>query len=138
MFSSVNSHCLVIVSWLLQRGVREKLKIRYNTALGVIFGVKKYATELLKVVERKDIQINFKRSMVEVDAVNSTAIFDVLEEERQESYKVSLFLGVDNGRKRTSPTFLSPSPLPLCFHFTSSRVFLFLLPCINVCLYVCI
>ena len=33
----------------LQNGVREKGKVIYNTALGVIFGVKKYAEELLKV-----------------------------------------------------------------------------------------
>ena len=65
------------------------MKVRYNTALGVIFGVKKYAAKLLKVIERKDIELNYKRNMVEVDAVNKTAIFDVLEEDRQESYKVS-------------------------------------------------
>ena len=69
--------------------MRSDTKILYNTALGVIFGVKKYADELLKVVERKDIQINFKRNMVEVDAVNRQAVFEVLEEDRTETFPVS-------------------------------------------------
>lgn len=61
----------------------------YNTALGVIFGVKKYADELLKVVDRKEIQLNFKRNLIEVDAVNRQAIFEVLEENRTETFPVS-------------------------------------------------
>ena len=40
-----------------QHGVREGSTISYNTSLGVIFGVKKYAQRLLKVVERKGIQV---------------------------------------------------------------------------------
>ncbi len=65
------------------------MNIWYNTALGVIFGVKKYATELLKVVEKKSIEVNYKRNLVEVDATSKTAIFDVLEENKQEAYKVT-------------------------------------------------
>lgn len=62
----------------------------YNTALGVIFGVKKYADELLKVVDRKDIQVNFKRNLLEVDAVTKQAIFEVLEENRTETFPVGV------------------------------------------------
>lgn len=62
----------------------------YNTALGVIFGVKKYADELLKVVDRKGIQLNFKRNLIEVDAVNRQAIFEVLEENRTETFPASV------------------------------------------------
>ena len=72
-----------------QEGVRENATIMYNTALGVIFGVKKYANELLKVVERKGIQVNYKTNLVEVDAVNRQAIFEVLEQDRQETFTVS-------------------------------------------------
>ena len=35
---------------ILQAGVRDKTTISYNTALGVIFGVKKYAERLQKVI----------------------------------------------------------------------------------------
>jgi len=37
----------------MQSGVRDKTKILYNTSLGVIFGVKKYADSLMPVVKRK-------------------------------------------------------------------------------------
>lgn len=70
--------------------MRADTKIMYNTALGVIFGVKKYADELLKVVAKKDIQVNFKRNLVEVDAVNKQAIFEVLEEDKTETFPVSV------------------------------------------------
>lgn len=73
----------------LQQGVSQNTKIMYNSALGVIFGVKKYADELLKVIDRKNIQVNFKRSLVEVDPVNRQAIFEVLEENRTETFPVS-------------------------------------------------
>ena len=69
------------------------MKIMYNSALGVIFGVKKYADELLKVIDRKDIEVNFKRSLIEVDAVNRQAIFTVLDpdegEEKTQTFPVS-------------------------------------------------
>ena len=62
----------------------------YNSALGVIFGVKKYADQLLKVIERKNITVNFKRNLVEIDSVNKQAIFEVLEENRMEMFPVSV------------------------------------------------
>ena len=65
----------------------------YNSALGVIFAVKKYAEQLLRVVDRKGIKLNFKRNLVEVDDVNKQAIFEVLEENRTESYPVSKLCG---------------------------------------------
>ena len=76
----------------MQQGVRENANIIYNSALGVIFGVKKYADELLKVIDKKGIQVNFKRNLTEVDAVNKQAIFEVLEENRTEMFPVSVLL----------------------------------------------
>lgn len=61
----------------------------YNTALGVIFGVKKYAEGLLKVVERKNIQLNYKHKLIEVNASTKEAIFEVLEEDKTAMFKVS-------------------------------------------------
>ena len=36
-----------------QTGVRDKTNIIYKTSLATIFGVKKYANSLMKVVEKK-------------------------------------------------------------------------------------
>ena len=38
---------------LFQSGVRKDINILYNTSLGVIFGIKKYAERLMKVAEEK-------------------------------------------------------------------------------------
>ena len=60
----------------------------YNSALGVIFGVKKYADSLHKVVAERDIQLNFKRNLVEVK--EKEAVFEVLEEGRSETFQVKI------------------------------------------------
>ena len=58
----------------------------YNTALGVIFGVKKYANSLLKVVESRNIKLNFKRNFVEI--TKKEAIFENTELDTMETYQV--------------------------------------------------
>ena len=59
----------------------------YNTALGVIFGVKKYANSLLKVVQERDIKLNFHRKCVEI--TKNEAIFENTQEGTIETFKVS-------------------------------------------------
>ena len=54
----------------------------------MIFGVKKYADSLMKVVERKDIKVNFKRKILEVRGDKKEAVFEVLDNGTQEVYKV--------------------------------------------------
>ncbi|KAH9502169.1 hypothetical protein Btru_070302 [Bulinus truncatus] len=60
--------------------VRDKTNVIYNTSLGVIFGVKKYAEALEKVVEKRNIKVNFKHNLVEVDYKTRTATFEKLDE----------------------------------------------------------
>lgn len=67
-----------------QHGIRDKTEILYNTSLGVIFGVKKYAARLMEIVKKKDIKVNFKRDLVAVDHTNKTATFKLLESETGE------------------------------------------------------
>ena len=49
-------------------GKREHVKIIYNTPLPVIFGVKKYAEVLDRVVKSRDILVNHKTVLVEARA----------------------------------------------------------------------
>lgn len=67
-----------------KNGVRDRTTVIYNTSLGVIFGVKKYAERLLKVVERKGIRVNYHRRLVEVRPDKREAVFEVLDS-REES-----------------------------------------------------
>eukprot|EP00808_Paulinella_micropora_P000231 g4121.t1 len=52
-----------------------KPKIYYNTALGVMFGVKKYSAALTAMLEPRGITANYQHVLCEVDAANSTAKF---------------------------------------------------------------
>ncbi|XP_052767901.1 sulfide:quinone oxidoreductase, mitochondrial-like [Mya arenaria] len=65
-------------------GVRDKATVMFNTSLGVIFGVKKYAASLMPIVERKGIQLNLRRNLVSVDHSKKTATFELLDSEKGE------------------------------------------------------
>ena len=56
----------------------------------MIFGVKKYADSLMKVVERKNIKLNFKRKILEVRGDKKEAVFEFLDNGTHEVYKVCI------------------------------------------------
>ncbi|VDI75708.1 sulfide:quinone oxidoreductase [Mytilus galloprovincialis] len=60
-------------------GVRDKSTVMYNTSLSVLFGVKKYAAGLHKVVDSRDIKINYQRNLIEVNTDKREAIFQKLD-----------------------------------------------------------
>lgn len=55
--------------------IRSKSKITFNTNLPVIFGVKKYADALQKVVEKKDIKVNYTTLLKEIKHDKKEAVF---------------------------------------------------------------
>ncbi|KAI1694476.1 pyridine nucleotide-disulfide oxidoreductase domain-containing protein [Ditylenchus destructor] len=48
--------------------------------MGAIFGVEKYARSLMKVVEERGIELNTRHNLVELDADNRLASFQLLDE----------------------------------------------------------
>ena len=64
---------------LRRAGVREKSKVIFGSAAASIFGVKKYARALSKIIERKDITTHFRHDLVEVRAASKEAIFKALD-----------------------------------------------------------
>lgn len=62
-----------------EHGNRDKAHVIYNTFLPVIFGVKKYADSLMEVVKKRNIEVNFRTELVEVDYKNNLAIFEKLD-----------------------------------------------------------
>ena len=90
----------------MQSGVRDNATIMYNTSLGVIFGVKKYAEGLLKVVERKGIKLNYKHKLMAVNVASKEAVFEVLEEDRTVTFNVS-----------QSPSHLAPLQTALTIEY---------------------
>lgn len=51
----------------------------YNTALPVIFGVKKYADALWGVCKERDITVNLQTNLIEVDSAKQEAVFEKLD-----------------------------------------------------------
>lgn len=50
----------------------------YNTALPVIFGVKKYADSLWNVCKQRDITVNLQTNLVKIDPSKRQATFEKL------------------------------------------------------------
>ncbi|MGE8203299.1 FAD/NAD(P)-binding oxidoreductase [Heyndrickxia sp. NPDC080065] len=56
-------------------GVRHKSSILFACGLPTIFGVKRYADTLEKVVERKNIETQYRIDLIEIDAEKKKAMF---------------------------------------------------------------
>ncbi|XP_044744451.1 sulfide:quinone oxidoreductase, mitochondrial [Coccinella septempunctata] len=69
----------LVDDYLRKNGIRHKAKLIYNTSLPVIFGVKKYADALWKVVNGRDIEVNLRTNLVEVKPDRNEAIFENLD-----------------------------------------------------------
>lgn len=65
---------------MFQNGKRQNTKVIYNTSLGKIFGVEKYAIELMKIVQQRDIQLNTRLNLTKIETGQRIATFEVLDE----------------------------------------------------------
>uniref|UniRef100_UPI00398EE831 sulfide:quinone oxidoreductase, mitochondrial n=1 Tax=Pristiophorus japonicus TaxID=55135 RepID=UPI00398EE831 len=65
--------------YLRKIGKRAKANIIYNTSLPVIFGVKKYADSLLKIVKARNIDVNYRLNLIEVRPDKQEAVFERLD-----------------------------------------------------------
>ncbi|KAM4747166.1 sulfide:quinone oxidoreductase, mitochondrial [Rhinophrynus dorsalis] len=66
-------------AYLRKMGKRGDANIIFNTSLGVIFGVKKYADALMQIIKERDIEVNFRHSLIEVRADKQEAVFENLD-----------------------------------------------------------
>jgi len=66
--------------YLRKNNKRDSAKVIYNTSLPVIFGIKKYADALWKLVEERNIEVNLRRNLVEVRGQSNEAVFEHLDE----------------------------------------------------------
>lgn len=67
--------CYITEDYLRRSNKRTNATVVYNTALPVIFGVKYFADALWKVVKERDIQVNLKTNLVEVNHEKNVAVF---------------------------------------------------------------
>src|SRR5680860_1373590 len=67
----------LVESHFRKGGVREKTEVVFATAGSVIFGVNEIAKKLMKVVDRKDINLRFHHKLVAVDAEKQIAWYEM-------------------------------------------------------------
>lgn len=63
--------------YLRRKGILKDSQVHFYTGGTIIFGVKKYAATLNKVVERYGIKTHFFHNLCEIDGENRIAFFDV-------------------------------------------------------------
>ncbi|KAK7814708.1 hypothetical protein U0070_018032 [Myodes glareolus] len=66
-------------AYFRKTGKRPKANIIFNTALGTIFGVKKYAAALQEIIQERDLTVNYKHNLIEVRADKQEAVFENLD-----------------------------------------------------------
>jgi sulfide:quinone oxidoreductase len=92
-----------------EKGLLNELKIHFYSGGGVIFGVKKYADTLNKVLERYGIITHFKHNCVEVDGENKIAYFENENGERV----AQAFDMIHLTPPQSAPDFIKRSPLAI-------------------------
>ncbi|XP_068711230.1 sulfide:quinone oxidoreductase, mitochondrial-like [Montipora foliosa] len=78
-------------AYFREHGVRDKATVMFNTSLDKIFGVKKYADSLMSIVKKRDIQLNFKRNLIEIRPETKEAIFQILDDRPQTETKLETY-----------------------------------------------
>ncbi|PNJ15535.1 T0163104 isoform 1, partial [Pongo abelii] len=66
-------------AYFRKTGKRSKANIIFNTALGAIFGVKKYADALQEIIRERNLTVNYKKNLIEVRADKQEAVFENLD-----------------------------------------------------------
>ncbi|XP_007517370.2 sulfide:quinone oxidoreductase, mitochondrial [Erinaceus europaeus] len=66
-------------AYFRKTGKRSKANIIFNTSLGTIFAVKKYAAALQEIIQERDLTVNYKQNLIEVRADRQEAVFENLD-----------------------------------------------------------
>mgnify|MGYP002783941429 CR=1 FL=1 len=88
-----------------------KAHIEFTSAGSVIFGIKKYADELMKMVNKYGIQLSFKHDLIAVDGENKTATFRVTDTNGITTEVQKKFDVIHVVPPQSAPGYFSTSPL---------------------------
>jgi sulfide:quinone oxidoreductase len=94
-----------------RQGLKDKVKIEFCSAGGVIFGIKKYADTLMKAVRRYGIDLHFKHELIRVDGPARKAWFRVSDADGNASVIEKEFDMLHVVPPQSAPDFIKQSPL---------------------------
>ena len=100
--------------YLRRQGILKESEVHFYSGGTIIFGVKKYAETLTKVVKRYGIQTHFYHNLAEVDGPNQIAYFDKYNTEGKVVDRVAQkFDMLHVVPPQSAPDFIKDSPLAL-------------------------
>ena len=86
-------------------------QIEFTSGGSVIFGIKKYADELMKLVHKYNIQLNFKHDLIAIDGNHRIATFKVTAPDGSTTEVQKKFKMIHVVPPQSAPDFVSASPL---------------------------
>jgi sulfide:quinone oxidoreductase len=97
--------------YLRKHDLANKSEVHFFSGGGIIFGVKKYADVLNKVIKRYDIKTHFNNNLVEIDGPNQIAYFETKNEEGETVIVEQKFDMLHVTPPQSAPDFIKNSPL---------------------------
>lgn len=94
-----------------KKGWKGKVDIEFFTGGKVIFGIRKYADELLKMVNRYGIKLNFQYNLVAIDGPGKMATFEHVEDDGTKTLFEKPFDMIHVTPPQSAPDFIKNSPL---------------------------
>jgi sulfide:quinone oxidoreductase len=85
--------------------------IEFTSGGGVIFGIKKYADELMKLVKDYKIELSFKHDLIAIDGPNRVATYKVTAPDGSTSEVQKTFTMIHVVPPQSAPEFIKASPL---------------------------
>ena len=85
--------------------------IEFTSGGGVIFGIKKYADELMKLVKDYKIALSFKHDLIAIDGPNRVATYKVTAPDGSTSEVQKKFTMIHVVPPQSAPDFIKASPL---------------------------
>ena len=97
--------------YFLKHNLKGKVKVDFSTAGKVVFGIKKYAVQLQKVVDRLGVKMHYRHDLVAVDGNNKLATFKITDEKGNVSEITKHFDMLHVTPPQSAPDFIAKSPL---------------------------
>ncbi len=96
-----------------KNGILNDVAVRFNSAGSVIFGVKKYADALLKVVARYGIKTNFFHNLIEIRPESKEAIFEIMKDGKVVDTITEKYDMIHVTPPQSAPDFIKNSPFAM-------------------------
>lgn len=94
-----------------KHGLMDNVKVDFSTAGKVIFGIKKYAVQLQKIVDKLHVHMNYRHDLIAVDGPGKMATFKVTDEAGNTSEITKHFDMLHVTPPQCAPDFISVSTL---------------------------